>query len=52
MTYPPDINVWLVLQYLYPWVGSLTALIDVDYSYPWTHLCTGPTLERPLICDY
>lgn len=27
MTYPPNINVWLVLQFWSPWVGSLILLL-------------------------
>ena len=48
MTYPPNINIWLVSQFWYPRVCSLIPFIDVDYSYSCINLYTRPTLVGTL----
>ena len=42
LTYPPNINIWLVLQFWYPHVGSLIPLCWL--LIPCIHMYTGPTL--------
>ena len=49
LTYPPNINIWLVVQFQRPRDRFFYTIIDVDSSYLCIHMYTSPTLIQSLI---
>ena len=50
LTHPPNISIWLVLQFWYPWAGSfiLLLMLIIDTMHPsvfWSNIGSNPMLH-------